>query len=114
MIRTAVLRLCGHWNNGPRGVADQSKALMRSPKSPPPATNDGLSEVIRLAPDPHDEERLENLGFGLRTALAGRFGPKPKRLPQQLVPASDSREWANGGLIFCRDYRQGRRDAFVL
>ena len=36
-MRTAVRRLCGQVSGGPSGVADQSKARVNAPISPPPA-----------------------------------------------------------------------------
>src|SRR5712691_7516776 len=36
MMRTLVLRLCGHVCSGPRGVVDQSFERMSAPSSPPP------------------------------------------------------------------------------
>src|SRR5262249_21968568 len=45
MVRTTVLRLCGQSAIGPTGVLDQSKARVRSPISPPPASKASGSEI---------------------------------------------------------------------
>ena len=49
MMRTAVLRLCGHRSTGPSGVFDQSFERIRSPISPPPERK-AKSDVIPLEP----------------------------------------------------------------
>ena len=41
-IRTAVRRLCGHVSGFPNGVADQLKARVSAPISPPPARKSAL------------------------------------------------------------------------
>src|SRR5262245_8966591 len=50
MIETAVRRLCGQSSTGPTGVADQSKARVRSPISPPPPRPFRLASGARETP----------------------------------------------------------------
>ena len=70
MISTAVRRLCGHPDTGPRGDAPQSCSRMRTRMSPSPARNPSL--FPGAAPGGRDRACIRNVTSRLRSHRRSR------------------------------------------